>query len=404
MNDVIVSHAGRQHAYEVAGALEHAGLLETFFTSSYYRRDFYPDRLARLVPSLDRLLQKRHHPAIDARRVKRFPTLELPEIASRFVGVEGRIVNALVARRDERFDALVAERLLQMRAALFWGAQGSCLESLQAARSMGMATVAEMMSVPQRVSQALLERAGVPHEKADASQYSLRQEREPATADWCVVGSTFISKTLQTLGIPASRIHVIPLGVNLREFSAPERAPHAKLRVLFVGKLGRHKGLQYLLEAMRLLDTSHVELSLVGPQVGDEDLFDSVDTSVVRVVGPLEGAALHDAYASHDVFVLPSLYEGFGLVVLEAMAGGLPVIVSENSCAPDVVREGVDGFVVAPFDVDVIAARIAWCADNRERVREMGMRAAERAREFTWEAHGQRVENVARRIISGSSP
>jgi glycosyltransferase involved in cell wall biosynthesis len=98
-------------------------------------------------------------------------------------------------------------------------------------------------------------------------------------------------------------------------------------------------------------------------------------------------------HAAH-VLVLPSVFEGFGLVIPEAMATGMPVIASTHSAGPEMIREGREGFVLEPDDVDGLADRLERLASDRQRAVEMGIEAADRAREFSWDAHAKRVGEI----------
>jgi alpha-maltose-1-phosphate synthase len=114
----------------------------------------------------------------------------------------------------------------------------------------------------------------------------------------------------------------------------------------------------------------------------------------VRLTGRLDQAEIvremHDAH----VLVLPSVFEGFGLVIVEAMATGMPVIASTHSAGPDILREGVEGFVLEPDDVDGLVERLDELRKDRDRVIEMGNAACERAQEFSWQEHAQRVKHI----------
>ena len=99
-------------------------------------------------------------------------------------------------------------------------------------------------------------------------------------------------------------------------------------------------------------------------------------------------------YASADVVALPSLFDAFPLVVLEAMACGRPVIVSENSGAADFVRDGVDGFVVPIRDATAIAERIEFLRERPELRERMGLAARSRASEYPWSSYGARVADI----------
>ena len=124
---VVVSHAGRQHAYRTAVALQAAGALNLFLTSAYYKRDIYPDRLATFIPRLDEWLKRRHQPGLDPLKVRRFPMLEFGEVAYRSMKGSDRLANKLVRARDLRFDRAVSALLPGLNASVFWGFQGSPL-------------------------------------------------------------------------------------------------------------------------------------------------------------------------------------------------------------------------------------------------------------------------------------
>jgi glycosyltransferase involved in cell wall biosynthesis len=100
--------------------------------------------------------------------------------------------------------------------------------------------------------------------------------------------------------------------------------------------------------------------------------------------------AMHQAH----VLVLPSVFEGFGLVIPEAMASGMPVIASTHSIGPELIREGRDGFVLAPDDVEGLAAKLDWLAAHRAEAVAMGSEAAARAKEVSWDAHAARLQQI----------
>ena len=391
---VILSHAGKQHAYRAAAALDAAGALRHFVTSSYYKRNRWPDRIARLSPAWDAWLRNRHEASLDADRVIRFPHLELPEVTYRWLFGHDRRVARIVRWRDEAFDRRVSRRLARWGGRLFWGFQGSCRLSLVAAKELGMTTVAEFPGIPERIARAYLEPdSGVDTQRGTADELE--------AADFYLAASSFSARCLARAGAPSSRIRVLPLGVDLERFAFRARSVGGPLKALFVGKLAPHKGIAYLLQAMRLLDSGAVTLSLVGPGAGADAMM-APYAGTFRNLGSLRGEALTQAFHAHDVLVLPSLYEGFGLVILEAMASGMPVVATENSCAPDVVRDAVDGFVVAPRDAAAIAARLEWCAGNRPRSIEMGAAAAARAADFSWSRYCERVGAFVREALAGA--
>jgi glycosyltransferase involved in cell wall biosynthesis len=105
------------------------------------------------------------------------------------------------------------------------------------------------------------------------------------------------------------------------------------------------------------------------------------------------------AYADSSVFVLPAIEDGYPLVVLEAMASGRPVVVSENTGTKDAVRDGVDGFVVPIRSPDALAEKLQWLLDHPAERAAMGRAARERALQFPWERYGTDLVAAYQRVL-----
>ena len=407
MASVLVSHSGKQHAYRHALALQRLGCLDRFITSSYYLPDRWPDRLLARSPGLDRVLRRRHLDGL-ADRVVRQPLFELPEVVCRTVVGNGRRTAGLVLQRDVLFDRWVASTALQRRtsANVFWGFQGSCRDSLAAARACGLITVLELATGHAPAAERILRRERLRHpEWADSLSnagfprwYGQRLEAEPHEADYCIAASRFTRDTLRQSGVPDRRILQLPLGSDLTCFRPRPRSTRGPFQILFVGGVGQRKGIKYLLDAWNRIRTPNLRLVVVGPMVGSGRAFRDQARGVDYVGRVDTQDVLAHMYRSH-VLVLPSLFEGFGLVLIEAMATGLPVIGSTHSAAPDLVRSGRDGFVLAPDDVDGLADRLTRLAEDRGRTAAMGVEAARRARHFGWDQHTERLMRITRIIV-----
>jgi glycosyltransferase involved in cell wall biosynthesis len=124
---------------------------------------------------------------------------------------------------------------------------------------------------------------------------------------------------------------------------------------------------------------------MCGRSAPDHDLLRAYSKYNISIKLGLSHREVVSELHSSDLFVFPSLLEGFGHVVLEAMASGLPVLTTPHTCGPDVISEGTHGFIVPIRDPQAIAEKIAWGLEHRESLLEMGRAAAPRAREFTWE-------------------
>lgn len=396
----VVSHSGKQHAYQHAYSLQQSGLLDRFVTSTFYRPDRWPDRLAAWSGKADRFLRKRSHDRLDGDRVVRRMDLEIPEMFYR--NVLGRWVAAENAmfRRDAKFDDWVARKYAP-KCQAFWGFQGSCLNSLKAARNAGRLAVCEFSTAHVTAAIDILtgeaerhpEWAGTISNLHFPAWYRERLEQEPAAADRCIAASGFTRSSLMTAGVAAESIDLLPLGVDVSQFAFRPRSANGPLKVLFVGGIGQRKGIKYLLQAIEKVDSAQVQLQLLGPLPADETPL-AQWSSRFKYLGRTDQAGVVDHMHRADVLVLPSVFEGFGLVIVEAMATGMPVITSTHSCGPEVIVEGEHGFVLRPDDVDGLADKIAWCAGNRDAVVEMGVAASHRAGEYSWAAHAERLSGL----------
>jgi glycosyltransferase involved in cell wall biosynthesis len=210
---------------------------------------------------------------------------------------------------------------------------------------------------------------------------------EPHLANGWVVASSFTARTLVEHGIPQAGIHVVPYGVDSTAFPARlgERTRNERLRVIFVGSMIQRKGLSYLLDAARMLGTRQIQLVICGRGFVDHRLLAAYDDVGAEIRIGLSREQLVRELHESDVFVLPSLAEGFAHVILEAMAAGLPIITTDHTGGPDVAREGEHGFIVPIRSAESIAERLAWCLAHRPELEEMGRAAAKQARLFSWE-------------------
>jgi glycosyltransferase involved in cell wall biosynthesis len=174
--------------------------------------------------------------------------------------------------------------------------------------------------------------------------------------------------------------------VNLERFTPPSafsriQSP-GRLRLLFVGTINQRKGVKYLLEALRLVRHQGVELTICGRVVDDLSLFKPF-ASQVHIRPSVTFAELVEAYQQADLFVFPSVVEGFGQVLLEALACGLPILSTTHTAAPDLIEEGIQGFVVEPRRPDLLAQRIEWALQHPTQLAEMRVAARERAQQLT---------------------
>ena len=170
--------------------------------------------------------------------------------------------------------------------------------------------------------------------------------------------------------------------------------------VLFVGRIDSLKGIDYLVEAMRQLGQkfpfrlqvvggsldASPELNELKSKIQEADLTDRVD-----IIGSVSQEKLVYYYNSCDIFVMPSLHESFGLAALEAMACGIPVVVSDVGGLKTFVTDSETGFLVAPANANEIAVRIALLLENDSLRNQMGEKAQIEAGSRTWEITSREI-------------
>jgi glycosyltransferase involved in cell wall biosynthesis len=206
--------------------------------------------------------------------------------------------------------------------------------------------------------------------------------------------SQFLKNTLLKEGIDADKIHVIPLGFDAASviFKAEtESITNRPLRLLYAGKITQRKGILYLLEAIKRFDKNDVELHIIGNLYGNGDAFATYKDYYNFSPG-ISQIELFKRYADYDVLVFPSLLEGFGLVTVEAMGAGLPVITTANTNATEVLQDGKNGYLVPIRSVDAIANAIANIRNmDNATFQTMRHNARQTALQYTWDIYRNKL-------------
>jgi glycosyltransferase involved in cell wall biosynthesis len=218
------------------------------------------------------------------------------------------------------------------------------------------------------------------------ADYVDKLSNESRLADHIFVASTFTKQSLLDNGISDNKVSVIPYGVDTTKYyPKPSYSHSGKLNLLFIGSMVQRKGLADLLQAMRMLKSELVQLTLVGRTIVDYELLDEFKDLNIDIRINVSHDDLTNIMHKSDVFVFPSLAEGFAHVLLEAMAVGLPIIATKNTAAPDLIEHGLEGFIIDIKNSSEIAKHIEILIDNKAMLQSMGKAALEKSKHFTWE-------------------
>jgi len=301
--------------------------------------------------------------------------------------------------RAKLFDLSLSNHIVKLAPSIFHAWNGHCLRSLKTAKDAGAVTVVERASTHIRTQVQLLaeeyETFGV-SDTAEIPAMVWRCEEEYALADYITVPSQFAFDSFLAHGFPPEKLLLIHFGVDTDRFSPRPRQVREEFRVLFTGRIGLRKGVQYLLSAWNKLKLKNASLELVGEV---EPTFKKVLSNFsalenLQIPGFVRNPS--DKFAEADVFVFPSIEEGSALVTFEALASGLPVITTPNSGS--VVRDGLDGFIVRARDPDALAEKIEYLYNNGDALHQMSVQARSRALQFTWDSYGENLISAYKKI------
>ena len=218
-------------------------------------------------------------------------------------------------------------------------------------------------------------------EESVASEATQSFEQSLLTADGIIVASTFVAEGVVSAGAAPERVHVVPYGADRLSVVPRETIPPAPLRVLWVGQIAYRKAMHHVLAALTQFEREEIHLTVVTRSYDTDDGWVSRADTVLRDVDDYQLSRL---YSNHHILVMPSLAEGFGLIFLEAMNAGLPVVTTSNTGVPDVTMSGKGAWIVRAGDAQDLSRLLKELIAEPDLIEEASMEAALAAREWTW--------------------
>jgi glycosyltransferase involved in cell wall biosynthesis len=218
-----------------------------------------------------------------------------------------------------------------------------------------------------------------------------KEIEEYEETDYISVPSAYTKRTFLEKGIPESKLIHVPYGVDSGVFKQiPKR--DVIFRIIFVGQISIRKGIYYLLRAVSELKLKNLELCLIGNIFNETKPFFKKYRGYFSYLGKINFYQLYKYYSQGSVFVLPSIDDGFALVINQAMACGLPVISTFNTGGSEVVRDGIDGFIIPIRNIEALKEKILYLYNNPDVCKKMGESAKERVyRDSSWNQYGEKI-------------
>lgn len=394
---VVLSHPGIgpfvQHA---ARALQEAGLLSAYVTTFHYDKRSALGRLLRtamvaVTRNAEQQLSRRAITEVPREVIQSHP---LPEMI-RMAAVKG--TNPITTDRvwdvtEKWFDRIVARHHLDGSDAVY-GYEYAALATFQAQKARGGLCLYDMPICHHATTRRWV---GAEYEKFPelvtpyerhrwklAAERNRRKDAELALADRVVAASKFVRDSLVAAGVAPERIWQLPSGAPPVDTSG-RKAESGKFVFIMAGHLSVRKGTHYLLDAWRkLAPASNIELWLLGNWQLPEKMKQALPANVTYSP-TIPRPELYARFDRAHVFVFPTLAEGLALTPLQAMSRGLPVITTPNSGCETFVRDGENGWLVPPGNVDALATAMQSAIDRGVQVEEMGREAAATVGRWQW--------------------
>ena len=322
--------------------------------------------------------------------------------------LDPRLQDALWESVEKRFDERCAAALALTPCDGFIGVEHGCLESARAARDLGKRVVVAFLSPHHETFRECVfdEYAKYPQLMTPYVERLLRlmprrtarKDEEARLADMIHTASRFTSQSIvKHAGVDERRIMCVPYGgpPPIARADLPESSA-GPVRFLYSGPVSVRKGVHYLFQAWHSIGAGpHATLDVFGSmQLPLEALGEATRGAMFH--GHAAPSDLHGAYRAASVLVFPTLCDGFGLVVQEALAHGVPVITTTNAGAADLIQDGRNGFVVAPANVEALAEKMQWCITHPGEISRMRHAALETAQAWTWDRFRQTLRHDLR--------
>lgn len=383
---VALSVVGKFHTFDLARELYARGALANIFTG-------YPHF-------------KLKNEALPNELIKTFPWVQTPYMGFPWM----QHLPEAVIREWENLSAITFANYVERNLPecdIYVGLSGSALPAGKKAHRRGAKFACDRGSSHIRAQDDLLREEhalwSMPFVGIDPRTIA-REESEYEEADCITVPSTFVYTTFIEQGVPASKLRLLPYGVNLSRFQPINKPYSQRFDILFVGGMGLRKGVQYLVQAYQKIKHPAKSLTFVG----------SPSASLIKVLtarglwpedaivlGHMPQTELKKVMSRSHVLVLPSLEEGLAMVMAQAMACGCPVVASNHTGAEDLMTDGLEGFIVPVREVSALTDKLQQLADEPRLRDEMGNQALQKVQSLGgWSDYGDKAVQIYREVIS----
>ncbi|GHV57246.1 hypothetical protein FACS1894182_05600 [Bacteroidia bacterium] len=410
---ILLSHpTGNSNVRGILIGLQEHEMLHSFHTSIACFEGSLLDKLAAI--SFLKEFRKRRFSGNVCKQTITYPYMELGRVFAQKLKInrwltheQGRFCIDQIYRQ---FDKRVAKYLTQHQniSAVYCYEDGA-LETFRQAKKMGIKCIYDLPIAYWRAMHRMLSEEKYKNPDwavtlggfNDSDEKLQRKDEELALANVIYVASNFTKQTLQEYPDILAPVQVIPYGFPpVNEARNYTSAQNRKLKLLYVGGLSQRKGISYLFEAVKGLE-KWTELTIVGKGNMECEALKKA-LSDCTYIPSLPHSEILALMATQDILLFPSLFEGFGLVITEAMSQGTPVITTDRTCGPDMITSGHDSWLVEAGSASSIREQIEQILERPAMLKLTGQAAIQTAKQRLWSQYGLEMTESIERFLNNS--
>jgi glycosyltransferase involved in cell wall biosynthesis len=397
---VIISHPNwPEHVNRAAGVLEKLNLLDSFWTTIAFPYKFF-------------FFKKRYFSEVSFSKIKIhflkeffrniFKVFKVKKLY--FFDDSFFSINSIYKGLDLKVSRYLKSNIKNIN--IVYGYQNCTLNSFRIAKDSGIKTIYDLLSPYWKLRKTIMEDEIKFQPEWRLSQMEilstkkcLEEEEEIFLSDQIIAASSFAMKSLVHFNKKNLNIKIISYGApNRIVASVNRRKNNEKLKIIFAGRLILSKGIQYLISSLESIDIPW-EVQIAGsvlekPEEISKKLLIFLKDPRCKFLGQISNDKLMMAMKNSHVFILPSLYEGFGLTLLEAMACGLPVITTENTAGPDFIKNTENGFITPIRDTKITADILRRIYENEGFRLSISEMALSTSSHYSWKRYSDQLSNI----------
>jgi len=396
---ILFSHPGVGiFVQQAARALYESDLLESYYTTFYYNPNSLTQKfLATMLNGLSRRMVDE----IPLDLVRGLPQYELLRVLTSKIDNKGIITDKLHELSINKFDNWVSRNLSNQIDAVYCYEYNS-LNTLKMAKKKGLHTIYEIPSPEHNYVHNLLmkEIEEFPELNTDYYKYTsdllkqrtAKRHTEFDLADLVIVNSEFTKQSFDSCGFDTSKIKVVPLGCPAISNDSQYQNETKNLKIIWAGTFSIRKGAHYLINSLKELGNNNIELDVYGKVELPEKLYKNITN--INFIGSIPRKKLLANFCKYDLLIFPTLCDGFGMIITEALSKGLPVITTDKAGASDFIENGKNGFIIKSHNSDSITEKLLWCFDNKEYVFNMRHFALNTASKWQWPDYRNKLASI----------